>query len=152
MRAIDAIRRANQPRPPENSIPLRAACIGTVLVAIAACAAMNELSWASALGAMALVSISVVGQPSVVYQIPILLDSNNQQVATVSNYAGTVHFTSSDAGASLPADYAFTAADSGVHSFAAGVMFAHEGTQSVTATDTSSSSITNSATFTLTVD
>jgi transglutaminase-like putative cysteine protease len=60
MRAIDAIRRANQPRPAENSIQLRAACIGAVLVAIAACAAMNELSWASALGAMALVSIGMV--------------------------------------------------------------------------------------------
>ncbi len=59
-------------------------------------------------------------------------------------YTGTVHFTSSDAAASLPGDYTFTAADSGVHTFAGAVTFAHEGTQWVTATDTSNSSITGS--------
>src|SRR5262249_61608751 len=36
---------------------------------------------------------------------------------TATGYAGTVHFTSSDGQAVLPADYAFTAADAGVHSF-----------------------------------
>ncbi len=32
-------------------------------------------------------------------------------------YAGTVHFTSSDANAQLPSDYTFTSADAGVHTF-----------------------------------
>jgi hypothetical protein len=36
-----------------------------------------------------------------------------------TGYTGTVHFTSSDAAALLPADYAFTAADAGVHNFSA---------------------------------
>ena len=35
------------------------------------------------------------------------------------DYAGTVHFSSSDSAATLPADYTFTPADSGVHVFAA---------------------------------
>src|SRR5438105_1967239 len=34
-----------------------------------------------------------------------------------TGYRGTVHFTSSDAQAVLPADYPFTASDNGVHSF-----------------------------------
>src|SRR5206468_2616239 len=34
-----------------------------------------------------------------------------------TGYRGTVHFTSSDAQAVLPANYLFTASDNGVHSF-----------------------------------
>ena len=34
-------------------------------------------------------------------------------------YAGTVHFSSTDAQAGLPSDYSFTAADGGVHAFSA---------------------------------
>lgn len=36
----------------------------------------------------------------------------------VPGYAGTVHFTSTDANAALPADYTFTPADAGAHTFA----------------------------------
>jgi len=56
MRALDAIRRANMPGPPENSIRLRVACLGTVLVSIAACAALDEVSPTTAVVAMILVS------------------------------------------------------------------------------------------------
>jgi protein-glutamine gamma-glutamyltransferase len=56
MSLVEAIRRANRPGPAEDSIRLRVACLGTVLVAIAACASMGELSWPFALGAMTLVS------------------------------------------------------------------------------------------------
>ena len=38
---------------------------------------------------------------------------------TVTNYAGTVHFTSSDPLAVLPADYTFAAANLGKHAFTA---------------------------------
>jgi hypothetical protein len=38
---------------------------------------------------------------------------------TVTNYAGAVHFSSSDPQAMLPADYTFTAADAGAHTFSA---------------------------------
>src|SRR5207245_1080108 len=34
-----------------------------------------------------------------------------------TSYRGTVHFTSSDGTATLPGNYAFTAADNGVHTF-----------------------------------
>jgi adhesin/invasin len=35
----------------------------------------------------------------------------------VTGYTGTVHFTTSDAKASVPVDYTFTAADNGSHTF-----------------------------------
>lgn len=54
------IRRANQPGIPENSVRLRAACLGTVLVAMAACASTGEASWKTAVGAMAMVCLGMV--------------------------------------------------------------------------------------------
>jgi hypothetical protein len=59
---------------------------------------------------------------------------------TATGYTGTVHFTSGDIQASLPADYAFVAGDNGVHSFSATLKTV--GSQSITATDTVTSSIT----------
>jgi hypothetical protein len=53
---IAAVRRANQPGAPENSVRLRVACLGAVLVAIAACASIGDIAWPTAVGAMALVS------------------------------------------------------------------------------------------------
>jgi hypothetical protein len=66
---------------------------------------------------------------------------------TDTNYTGTVHFTKTDAGAgsAVPADYTFTLADAGVHTFPNGVTFVTSGTQTVTATDTVTGSITGSA-------
>jgi len=62
--------------------------------------------------------------------------------AVYADYAGTVHFNSSDSGAVLPADYAFVpATDAGVHVFS-GLSFATEGEQSVTATDTVDAALT----------
>jgi streptogramin lyase len=49
-------------------------------------------------------------------------------------YVGTVHFTSTDASAALPADYTFTAADLGTQVFSTTLKTAS--TQSVSATDT----------------
>jgi hypothetical protein len=65
---------------------------------------------------------------------------------TVTSYRGTVHFTTSDpnTGDRLPANYTFTPSDQGVHTFHATLFTA--GTQSLTATDTVSSSITGSQT------
>ena len=60
-----------------------------------------------------------------------------------TGYLGTVHFTKTDAGAGsvLPADYTFTAGDSGVRVFTNGVTFVTLGSQTVTATDTVTGSI-----------
>ena len=65
---------------------------------------------------------------------------------TVTSYTGTVHFSSSDSGVgvTLPSNYVFQAGDSGVKSFSVTLVTA--GTQSVTATDTVTSSITGSQT------
>jgi hypothetical protein len=63
---------------------------------------------------------------------------------TVTGYRGTVHFTSSDGQAVLPADYTFTATDAGAHTFSSGVTLKTAGSQTVTATDTATSSITGS--------
>jgi hypothetical protein len=76
--------------------------------------------------------------------LPVTVTADDAFGNVATSYRGTVAFTSSDPGASLPGDYTFTAADSGTHTFAGGVTFLHEGTQSVTATDTASSSVTGS--------
>lgn len=55
-------------------------------------------------------------------------------VTTSPNYRGTVHFTSSDSAAVLPADYTFTFADAGVHNFI--VTLNTTGAQSITISDT----------------
>jgi autotransporter-associated beta strand protein len=64
------------------------------------------------------------------------LDPNNN-IDTV--YTGTVHFTSQDPfGATLPADYTFTAADRGTHTFSGGATLFTAGSWDVTATETTS--------------
>src|SRR5262249_56867230 len=60
--------------------------------------------------------------------------------STDTGYRGTVHFSSSDPQAVLPADYTFTAADQGTHSFTATLKTA--GTRSISATDTQTASDT----------
>ncbi len=74
------------------------------------------------------------------------LDAYNN-VAT--GYGGTVHFTSSDSTATLPTDYPFTAADQGVHTFTVTLILS--GSQTITATDRATNSITGVATLTVNV-
>lgn len=62
--------------------------------------------------------------------------------ATVAGYTGTVHFTSTSAG-TFPANYTFTGADNGVHTFF--VTLTNTGSQTVTATDTVTGSITGTS-------
>jgi hypothetical protein len=64
----------------------------------------------------------------------------------VYSYRGTVHFTSTDAAASLPANYTFKAADNGTHVFVGNVILTTIGTRSVTATDTATASLTSTQT------
>jgi len=79
--------------------------------------------------------------------VVVALDASNH---IVPNYTGTVQLTSSDTGATLPAAYTFTAADHGVHAF--NVTFATTGSQTVTATGTSSGGTSASGSATVTVD
>ena len=63
-----------------------------------------------------------------------------------TGYTGTVKITSSDAQAVLPANHTFTGANAGVFTFTNGVTLETSGTQSITATDTTSGAITGSQT------
>ena len=93
----------------------------------------------------AIPSPSVAGAAQTVGVVARDADNN-----VVTGYHGTVHFTSSDPKAVLPADYTFTAADAGAHTFSyalsPGLTLRTAGTQSVTATDTVTSSINGTQT------
>jgi ELWxxDGT repeat protein len=67
---------------------------------------------------------------------------------TDTSYAGTIHFTSSDAQAILPPVYIFVAADNGRHVFTKGVTLQNAGVQTITATDIVTSTITGTVTVT----
>ena len=88
-------------------------------------------------------ALSVSGYPSPTTAGPsqnftvTALDANGNNAL---GYTGTVHFTSSDSQAVLPANYTFLAADKGTHTFSATLKTA--GTQSITATDTVTGTIT----------
>jgi hypothetical protein len=65
------------------------------------------------------------------HALTVTVDDANGNIVT--SYAGTIHFTSSDPTASLPADYTFTPADAGVHTFVATLGWA--GSQTITVSD-----------------
>ena len=81
------------------------------------------------------------------------LDQNNH---VVTGYTGTVHFSSSDSLAGLPANYTFTAADNGVHTFGTGipllggVTLKKAGNDTVTVSDAGVPSITGTAAVSVT--
>ena len=64
---------------------------------------------------------------------------------TLSGYTGTVHFTSSDPQAVLPADYTFLSADAGSHQFS--FTLKTLGNQTITVTDTHSAGFTGTTTI-----
>jgi hypothetical protein len=66
---------------------------------------------------------------------------------TVTGYTGTVAFTRSDPGGTVPGNYSFAPADNGVHTFPQGATLILAGNQTITATDTTTSSITGTGTF-----
>ncbi len=93
------------------------------------------------------ITLSVTGFPSPVTagtaaSVTVTARDTYGNIAT--GYRGTVHFTSSDGQAVLPANYVFVSGDNGVHTFTNGVTLKTVGTQSVTATDTVTGSITGS--------
>ena len=65
-----------------------------------------------------------------------------------TGYRGTVTFTSTDSQATLPANYTFTAADGGVHTFS-GAILRTAGSRTLTAQDTADGTITGSGTVTV---
>jgi hypothetical protein len=96
---------------------------------------------------------SVSGPPSATAGSPFsvtvtALDANNN---TATGYLGMVHFTTSDkgSGVALPANYTFTAADKGSHTFTNAVTLVTAGGQTVAATDKGNGTITGSTTVTV---
>jgi phosphodiesterase/alkaline phosphatase D-like protein len=77
----------------------------------------------------------------VTYAITLTALDPYSNVAT--GYTGTVHFRSTDPLATLPGDYTFMAADAGSQTF--GVILRTSGTQTLTAADTATSTLTANA-------
>jgi hypothetical protein len=73
--------------------------------------------------------------------------AHNEDHTVDTGYTGTVHFSSSDPQAVLPADHVFTAADAGVHTFAATLETA--GTQTISTWDVPHGSISGGLTVTV---
>ena len=94
----------------------------------------------------AVATLTVTGANSVANNTPYALTVTAKDAFgnTATGYRGTVHFTSTDAAATLPANYAFVAADNGVHSFTATLRTV--GTQSITAAGASNLSINGTKT------
>lgn len=68
----------------------------------------------------------------------------------VESYRGTVHFTSTDSSATLPADYTFTDADRGAHTFSSAFTFRTRGAQQVSAIDTAFTRVLDSSAVSVT--
>jgi hypothetical protein len=106
----------------------------------------NSVAVSAAAAASFIVDVSgpvPVGQATVMHVNPHDAFDN-----LVSGYTGTVHFTSTDSAASLPADAAFT------NGFYNSLIFNTAGTQTVTATDATDGSIggtSNNVTVTVTI-
>ena len=81
-------------------------------------------------------------KPGQAFAASVTLNDRFGNLAT--GYTGTVHFTSSDPLATLPADYTFNAADGGVHGFSVTLMTPTIPTlpgQTITVTDTANASL-----------
>ena len=89
---------------------------------------MNDTDWRT-LVVSGLASSTTAGAAQT-FTVTVLDNAGNVD----TGYTGTLHFTSSDYQADLPADYTFTPLDAGVHTFTVALKTA--GWQSVTATDT----------------
>jgi hypothetical protein len=73
--------------------------------------------------------------------------AQNANGSTNTGYTGTVHFVSTDYSAGLPADYTFTAADQGTHTFT--TTLTRAGTWTLWATDTLGKAAPGSASITV---
>lgn len=94
-----------------------------------------------------LVSAPSATAPNTAFSITVTALDQFENKAT--GYRGTVHFSSSDTNIAgsvkLPANFTFSAADAGVHTFTNGVTLQTIGTQTITATDTIDSTFVGSA-------
>ena len=94
----------------------------------AGAATVNVVAGAATRFTIASAATTVAGQ-----DVALTLVASDAYGNAATNFVGTVHFTSSDARATLPADYTFTAADAGTHAF--GATLATSGYQTIRVTD-----------------
>src|SRR5262249_2605431 len=81
--------------------------------------------------------------PASYYGFNVTVSAQDAYSNTISGYTGTVHFTSSDSAATLPADYTFTPGDQGSHTFAATLQTT--GTQTISVNDSNNTAVTGTA-------
>lgn len=94
-------------------------------------------------GPVALFSVSGPASVTGGLGFSLMITATDAYTNTVTGYTGTVHFTSTDGLAALPADYTFTGADSGTHTFGSAVLRT-VGLQTVSVRDTLAASLTGS--------
>src|SRR5262245_38639641 len=92
-------------------------------------------------------SVSVSRDATVGGEVRVVVVARDADGEPVKGYTGTVHLTSTDPAATFPADFTFTAADRGRHTFA--VTFGTDGTQTVTATDVADATVTGDTSVTV---
>ncbi|MDB5341498.1 MAG: Repeat family, partial [Planctomycetaceae bacterium] len=80
-----------------------------------------------------------VGQTAINFNVPMTVSARDASGNILTNYAGTVHFTTNDGSSILPADYTFTGADAGVHTFP--IVFSTLGLHELNVTDTATANL-----------
>lgn len=103
-------------------------------------ASETGISVTAAAAAQFLISAPSTAQAGVAFNLTLTVVDAYGNVVT--GYTGTVHFSSSDQQAGLPADYTFGSGDAGMHTFS--VILQTPGTQTITITDTLTGSLTAS--------
>ena len=124
--------------------PLVASLLATLLVIGLAAPAMVLAGTATHL--LVTTTASDPQTAGVGFDVTVTALDNSEEVDTT--YTGTVHFGGGGTAAVLPDDYAFTGGDGGIHTFS-GVILTEAGTQTITATDSVTSTITGDATVTV---
>jgi hypothetical protein len=128
------------------AVTLKTAGVQSIKVTDTVSPALSATQSGISVAAAAASSLAVTGFPNTAAGAAqsFVVTARDAYSNVVTAYTGTVHFTSSDGLAILPADYTFTTADAGKHTFTATLKTA--GTQSITATDTASSGVTGTQT------
>jgi hypothetical protein len=106
----------------------------SAILLLAACSSSNNGSDKSAGKAVTLKVALSTASPTVGEQVAVTVTAADATGATASGFQGTIHLTSSDPAAVLPADFGFTPSEAPIKNV--GVTFATAGVSTLTAADT----------------